>query len=154
MAFSATLTMVLKVTRSGCSGVECIEDLQGENASNMGKTAGGKSHNFSNDDMLWGKGEMMLLFRNKWEFYHPQNVERVGNKTGPIIQELHEPQPIASKAQQFNCSRPRTCFPKDGSREQLQQSSWSCDLSFGVAFKKIYQLTVTAVTSATSSLGR
>lgn len=61
---------------------------------------------------------------------------------------------IASKAQQFNCSRPRTCFPKDGSREQLQQSSWSCDLSFGVAFKKIYQLTVTAVTSATSSLGR
>lgn len=128
MAFSATLTMVLKVTRSGCSGVACIEDLQ----KSHGKTGRWKKPQFfKNDDILWGKGEMMLLFRRNENLIHRMSKE-LETKLVRLFKNYMNHNQIASKAQQFNCSRPCTCFPKDGAPEQRQQPSWSCDLTFGV----------------------
>ena len=82
IAFSATLTMVLKVTRSGCSGVECIEDLQkmaGKTRRTWEKRQVEKSHNFSKwrhvvrqgrNDVAFSKKEMRIWFtkcRKSWK---------------------------------------------------------------------------------------
>lgn len=136
MAFSATLTMVLKVTRSGCSGVACIEDLQENQGKNASKTwekwqVEKKPQLFQ---MRQGRNEV-VAFSKKWEmrynFTHKMSKE-LETKLVRWFKNYMNHNQIASKAQQFNCSRPRTCFPKDGSPEQLQQPSWSCDLTFGV----------------------
>ena len=141
MAFSATLTMVLKVTRSGCSGLECIEDLP----KNPGKTRRTWEKRQVEKKTQFFKMTTCCEAREKWgcffeerndNFTHKMSKE-LETKLVRLFKNYMNHNQIASKAQQFNCSRPRTCFPKDGSPEQLQQPSWSYDLAFGVAFKRI-----------------